>query len=200
MSEHIQPLLERIQNEGLKKAEADRDQILESAKAAADKIIADAKHAANTIRESAERDATANLLQGQTALTQAARDLLLKLRSEIARQVNVAAEKAATSALSAPELVSAILPELAKCGTGNLKIEAGSALAAQLKDLLPALLKEAGKDGEVVMNPKSGAGFQLRFTDTPEAIDFSSQAVADWLSHSLRPELADLLRPENPGA
>lgn len=200
MSEQIQPLLERIQSEGLKKSESERNQILSTANASAAKIIAEAKKEAEALKADALREADATLQQGKTALEQAARDLLLKLRSEITRQVNVAAAKAASTALSAPELISTLIPELAKSGKGKVIIETGSAMADQLHALLPALLKEAGKEGEVVMNPKSGAGFQLRFADSPEALDFSAQAVADWLSHSLRPDLAELLRSENPGA
>lgn len=200
MSEHIQPLLERIQNEGLKKAEAVQDQILAEAKARAEQIIADAKAEAGRLIDQAHRQAEATHSQGQTALTQAARDLLLQLRSEMLRQVNVAAEKAAAASLSSQELLSTILPELIKQASGALKLEAGSDSAEKLQALLPALLKEAGREGTVVMNPKSGAGFSLRFSNSPEALDFSSQAVADWLSQYLRPELAALLRPELPGA
>jgi len=199
MSEHIQPLLERIQSEGLKKAEVERDQILAGAKAKADTILADAKAQADKIKADAEKQATDQLAQGKTALEQAARDLLLKLRTEIARQLNRAAEKAATASLSSEDVISSLLPELVKSGSGNVTIETGSALADKLTALLPSLLKDAGKDGTVVMNPKTGAGFKLRFEDSAESIDFTSQALADWLSQNLRSELATLLRPQTDG-
>ncbi|WFB34843.1 hypothetical protein P3T73_11800 [Kiritimatiellota bacterium B12222] len=196
MSDTIQPLLERIQKEGLQKAETQRDQILADAKSKAASLLEDAKAEAIKIKADAEKQAEASVARGQTALEQAARDLLLKLRTEMARQVNTAAEKAATATLSSEEILSQVLPELAKSGSGNFELEAGSATSEKLKALLPALLRDSGKGGEVVMNPKSGAGFQLRFSESAEAVDFSSQAVADWVSQLLRPELSALLRPQ----
>ncbi|MGA0334297.1 MAG: hypothetical protein ACO3NW_10115, partial [Kiritimatiellia bacterium] len=127
----------------------------------------------------------------QAALEQAARDALLQLRSELARLVNLAAEKAAAATLGEKELLQKILPELLKSGAGKVTLTA----SAESQALLESLLKEAGKEGSVIMNPKTGAGFQLCFSDSPESVDFSSQAVADWISHLLRPEIAALLRP-----
>ncbi|MDF3128310.1 hypothetical protein P0Y35_03790 [Kiritimatiellaeota bacterium B1221] len=200
MTDTIQPLLERIQNEGLKKSEAQRDQILADAKTKAESILSDARQQAEKIIADAEKQAETSIARGQTALEQASRDLLLKLRTEMARQLNVAAEKAAASALSSEELISQVIPVLAASGSGKVSVEAGENLAGKLKDLLPALLKDAGRGSEVVMNPKTGAGFSLHFGESAEAIDFTSQAVADWLSQNLRPELAALLRPDVSGA
>ncbi len=200
MTDTIQPLLERIQNEGLKKSEAERDQILADAQSKAENVLSDARQQAEKIIADAEKQAEASISRGQTALEQASRDLLLKLRTEMARQINVAAEKAAASVLSSEELISQVIPVLAASGSGKVSVEAGEELAGKLKDLLPALLKDAGQGSEVVMNAKTGAGFSLSFGDSAEAVDFTSQAVADWLSQNLRPELAALLRPEASGA
>jgi len=195
MTDPIQPLLERIQSEGLKKSEAAQERILEQARSKAAETLKDAEKMAETIKADAENEAEASLARGKASLEQAARDLLLQLRTELARQVNVAAEKASAAALSSEELLLQVLPELAKSGSGQLTLEAGSPTAEKLNALLPSLLRDAGKEGEIVMNPKSGAGFQLRFSESAEAIDFSSQAVADWVSQFLRPEIAALLRP-----
>ena len=43
MAEDIQGLLNRIQNDGLRKAESEREQIIAEAKAEAEKIVAEAK-------------------------------------------------------------------------------------------------------------------------------------------------------------
>lgn len=199
MSEHIQPLLERIQSEGLKKAEAERESLLTEAQSKADAILADSRKQAKDIVEKAEAEAEANLKRGTTALEQAARDLLLRLRTEIGRQLNLAAQQAASAPLSSEELIKELLPELVKRGSGDVTVVAADPLAEKLKALLPALLKDADKQGTVIMNPKTGAGFQLRFEDSPEGIDFTAESVADWISAGLRPELAELLRPETSG-
>lgn len=197
MSEHIQPLLERIQSEGLKKAEAERETLLSDAQKKADSILADARKQAEDIVQKAEAEAEANLKRGTTALEQAARDLLLRLRTEMGRQLKVAAQQAASAPLGSEELIKELLPLLAKRGSGTVQVEAADPLAEKLKELLPALLKDADKQGKVIMNPKTGAGFQLRFDGSPEGIDFTAESVADWISAGLRPDLAELLRPES---
>ncbi|MDA3873772.1 MAG: hypothetical protein PF795_07405 [Kiritimatiellae bacterium] len=196
MSEHIQPLLERIHSEGLKKAEAERKTLLADAQSKADALLADARKQAEDIVKKAEAEAEANLKRGTTALEQAARDLLLRLRTEIGRQLKLAAQQAASAPLASEELIKELLPVLAKRGSGSVQVVASDPLAEKLKALLPALLKDADKQGKVIMNPKTGAGFQLRFEDSPEGIDFTAESVAEWISDWLRPELAELLRPE----
>lgn len=196
MSEHIQPLLERIRTEGLKQAETERDSILEQARTEAEGIRESARRNAESITSKAEQEAEASLKRGRAALEQAARDQLLRLRTEINRQLKLAAQTAAAAPLSSEEIVPDLIRDLvaAHGGAGRVTVEAGSPLAEKLKPLLPALLKDA--DGDVVMNPKTGAGFRLRFGESAEGVDLTAESVADWLAATLRPDLAGLLKPE----
>lgn len=204
MSDAIQPLLERIHTEGLKKAEAERDNLLSEAQAKADQILAEAQKKAEEIRSQAEKDAEASLQRGTTALEQAARDVLLRLRTEIARQVNVAAQKASSATLSSQDVVAGLIVDLVKAqaSTGSVQIEAHPELGEHLQNALPALLKDAGSSAEatVIMNPKTQSGFTLRFGESAEGIDCTENAVAEWLSSGLRKELADLFTPAPPEA
>ncbi len=194
MSEHIQPLLDRIHSEGLKKAEAERDALLEQARAEAQRIREKAEQEAEALRKQAETDAAASIARGQTALEQSARDTLLQFRAELNRQVEVAARTAAKETLSAPELIGTLLKEIVsgRGASGKLVLEAGPELADTLEKLLPALLKEAGsgEGSEIVLNPRTGAGFKLRLADSAAVTDFTDESVAAWLSATLRPELA----------
>lgn len=200
MSEHIQPLLERIQSEGLAKAESERESILEEARAEADRLVETAKRDADTIRTQAEQDAESTRKRGEATLEQAARDLQLRLRTEISRQLRLAAETAAASSLSSAERVAGLIKDLvaARAEGASITVQTNEKLGANLKPLLPALLRDAGAEGgEVVMNPKTGAGFHLTFSDSPEGVDVTAGAVADWLSAMLRPELTALLQAES---
>lgn len=200
MTEHIQPLLERIQSEGLAKAESERDSILKQARSKADDIIESANKEAENIRRQAETDAEASRKSGEATLQQAARDLLLRLRTELSRQLHLAAKTAAGSSLSSTDRVSELIKDLvaARTDAGTVTVEANRDLAEKIKPLLPALLRDAGAEGgEIVMNPKTGAGFHLQFSNSPEGMDVSAEAVADWLSAMIRPELASLLQPES---
>jgi len=193
MTDSIQPLLERIQSEGLKQAEAERDRILEEAKEKADSVLEQARSQAKDIVSSAEKEADNLLERGKSALAQAARDQVLQLRTELVRQLQVAAKTAAGAPMASEDLLRELLPELAKRGSGSIQVEAGEALAKKLENLLPALLKDAGREAEIVMNPKTGAGFTLRFAESSEGIDFTDAAVGEWIAAYLRPELVSLL-------
>jgi len=203
MSEVIQPLLDRIHSEGLKKAEADREKLLSQAQAKADQILADAEAQATAIREEADRDAEAAKARGTTALEQAARDVLLRLRTEIARQLKLASQKAASATLSSSDVVANIITDLVKAHTesGRVTVEAHPELAEHLKNALPALLRDAGAsaEAEVIMNPKTQSGFTLRLGDSAEGIDLTEAAVAEWISAGLRKDIADLLTPSDAG-
>lgn len=185
-------MLERIQSEGLQKAEAERERILSEAKTEADRIRASAQEEAASTLAKAEAEAKASLARGTATLEQAARDLLLRLRTEIGRQLQTAATAAATAPLSSPEVVTSLIQELVKeGGKGSVTVSTHPELGEKLKPLLPALLQDL--KGEVVMNPKTGAGFTLRFSESPQGVDVSAEAVAEWLAASVRPELATLL-------
>ncbi|MCC5847420.1 MAG: hypothetical protein JJU29_04925 [Verrucomicrobia bacterium] len=197
MSEHIQPLLDRIHSEGLKKAEAEREALLAKAREEAQSIRATAEREAERLRDQAEKDADATRVRTQTALEQAARDTLLSFRSALNRQLEITAKAAAGAALSSEELLTDLLKSLASAGKGHLALEADEKTAERLKTLLPALLKEAGNgEGfEVVVNPKIKAGFKLQFSEGAAVADVTDEAIASWLSAYLRPEVAKLLQP-----
>ena len=57
MAEELQSLLEKIQNDGIKKAEAERDAIIAQAQAEAADIIKAAEEKAKALRDAAEADA-----------------------------------------------------------------------------------------------------------------------------------------------
>ena len=194
MSDVIQPLLDRIHTEGLKKAEQDRDTLLQEAQQKAAQIIASAEQDAENIRKNAEADAEASISRGTTALEQAARDVLLRLRTEIARQVKVAGEAAAAKTLSSEDVVKELIVGLvnAQKNTGTVRLEANPELGEALKKALPALLSDA-EGSEITLNPKLHSGFQLSFGESAAGIDLTDTAVAEWLSTHLRKEIADLL-------
>ncbi len=199
MNEMIQPLLERIHAEGLKKAESDREAILRQAREDAERLLASARADAEELKRGAAKEADALLSRGKASLEQAARDVLLRLRNEIARQVQAAARSAAAGPLSSADQVAALLKELvsARAQGSRVTVEAGPELAGKLKELLPSLLRDAGASGgELVLNPRTGAGFELRFGEGGECLDLGEAAVADWLVSHLRADLAALLKPE----
>ena len=87
MAEELQSLLEKIQRNGMEKAAAERDEILKNAQAKADSIISEAQSQAEDIRSNAQRDADALKQRAESAIRQAARDILLDLNVELKKRV-----------------------------------------------------------------------------------------------------------------
>ena len=80
MAEELQGLLNRIQTEGIEKAEAEKAEIIGNAKAEAAKIIEKAKEEAASIVKKANEEAEISVSKGNAAIRQAARDMKKGLR------------------------------------------------------------------------------------------------------------------------
>jgi V/A-type H+-transporting ATPase subunit E len=83
MAEDIQGLLNRIQSDGIEKAEAEKKRILDNAKQQADELVAKAKAEAEAIMKSAREEAVISENKGKAAVKQAARDVILSLQTEL---------------------------------------------------------------------------------------------------------------------
>ena len=112
MAEELQSLLNRINEEGLKKAESERAEIIAAAEKKAKQIVSAANEEAAAIRANAQSDAEALRKRAEAAVKQASRDVLLELKNELERRLVAAVGGAAAAAFS-PELMASIIKELA---------------------------------------------------------------------------------------
>ena len=85
MAEELQQLLEKIQHDGVEKANAEAAAILAKAKAEAAAILKDAEDRAAACRAQAEADAAAFAERAGKTVSQAARDTVLEVRQGIDR-------------------------------------------------------------------------------------------------------------------
>lgn len=99
-----------------------------------------------------------------------------------------------------PQETSDLIVDLIKSygaegGRGPFQIKVGSELYDGVKQLLPNALATLMEPGEldIVLDPEVKAGFRIRWGDGRAEHDFSAEAIADWLSTQLRPEMRDLL-------
>ena len=83
MAEQLQGLLERIQKDGIDKADAEGQRIIDDAKAQAASIISDAEAKAKAGLDNAEREGAAFAERGKVALQQAARDVVITVGDAI---------------------------------------------------------------------------------------------------------------------
>ena len=190
MAEELQQLLEKIQHDGVEKANAESDAILAKAKADAAAILKDAESKAAALRAQAETDAKAFEERAQKTISQAARDTVLEVKDAIGRMLEKLLAKDVAAALADPsEAAKLALAAVNELGS-NADVAAGEKLAAALKAQLAADAKAGVK---VVLDESVGTGFSIRLDGGRVEHDFSESAIVAALAKRLRPDLAKLV-------
>ena len=200
MAQEIKDLIAKIQQEGIQAAEEKAAQIKAQADSDSAKIIAEAKIEAQKIIEQAKSQAKSQKDSTQAALKQAGRDLLISLRQEIIAMLERLIKSDLRQALSAKEL-SVIIGSLIKNAPLTLGSQIIVSLNKQDKDkleqgLLKELIETTKKQIVLKAQDAIDSGFIISFDAGKSIFDFSGQALSDYISGSLRPELSKILKSE----
>lgn len=200
MADELQALLDRIQQDGLAKAEAEKEQLLTEARQEAARLVATAKQEAEHLVAEAKRNAELQLEKGRETLGQAARDVLLSLRERLQERLAAVAKQWVGAAVT-PEVFAQMLLEIVRAyvakggAVDDLSVLLPEAdqekLAAALGTSLWADLKAKPELSPV---PDISAGFRVVFNQEDVAYDFTDEALAESLAAFLNPRLAELIR------
>ncbi len=193
MAEDLQGLLDRIQNDGIKKAEMERDTMIADAKAQAEKIIADAKAQAEKIVADAKAQAQDDEKRANETIRQAARDTINTFKADLLARLQRVTKDMAGQAMT-PALMADIIRTMAAAYAEKS--------AAGLEILLPekdAATLEAGLKAALLNNIKTEAsgitaGLKIGFNGSDEYLDFSDDALTDVICEFVGPKLAALLK------
>ena len=187
--EDLQGLLEKINREGVEKAEATAAKIVAEANAKADAAVKAARAEADKARADAEKAAAEYEERAKETLRQAARDTVIMVESSVKALLEKVllkeTEKALADGKTAAELVASAIGGL----SGPGEIVCGPALARALA----ANLASTGSF-TVVTDESSGAGFSVRVDGGRVESAFTADVVAGELAKRLRPDLAALLK------
>ena len=191
MAEELQQLLEKIQHDGVEKANAEAAAILAKAKADAAAVLKDAETKAAALRAQAETDARAFEERARETISQAARDTVLDVKASLGKLFDKLLAQDVSAALADPaEAARLALAAVKDLGAVQADVAVGAKLAAALKAQLAA---DATKGVQVVRDETTGAGFALRLDGGRVEYDFSEAAIAAALAKRLRPDLARLV-------
>lgn len=192
MAEELQQLLEKIQHDGVEKANAEAAAILAKAKADAAAVLKDAEAQAAARRAQAEADAQAFEERARKTISQAARDTVLDVKAGIGRLLDrLLAQNVAAAFADPGEAARLALAAVKTLGAEQTDVAAGAKLAAALKAQLAAAAAQAGV--RVVLDEGVGAGFSIRLDNGRVEHDFSEATIAAALAKRLRPDLARLV-------
>ena len=199
MAEDIQGLLNRIQSDGIEKAEAQKKQILEEAKLQAEKILTDAKAEAAEIVKNAEAEAEMNTKKGQANIKQAARDIILTLQSDLDSRLKNLVQASLGEALS-PEVLGQIVLKMAEkylSGTAEDSIEILlSAKDAEMleKGLKAGLLADLKANPEIKISGSVASGLKIGIKGSDLYFDFSNDALTEAICNYAGPKLAAAIK------
>ncbi len=192
MAEELQQLLEKIQHDGVEKANAESAAILAKAKADAAAILKDAEAQAQARRTQAEADAQAFEARAQKTISQGARDVVLEVKDALGKLLEKLLAQDVNAALATPaEAAQLALAAVKELGAAEAELAVGEKLAATLKAQLAA---EAAQGVNVVLDENTGAGFSIRLDGGRVEHDFSEAAIVAALAKRLRPDLAKLVQ------
>ena len=200
MAEELQSLLDRIQKEGVDKAETEARRITDEAKSRAAALLADAEAQARARLEKAARESEALMERGRRSLEQAARDTLLIVRDSVTRLLEAIVRRETGGALQGAALAGIISDAVqaymnstsapAKIGI-LVPVEKQKALA----DAVLASLAEALRQGVTLKGDgRVVAGFSVHVEGQSVIHDFSETAIAASICELVRPHLAEVVR------
>jgi V/A-type H+-transporting ATPase subunit E len=203
MPEELQSLLEKINEEGVKKAEETKNKIISDAGLEAEKIISDAKTKADEIVRKAQIDADTVKSRGEAAVRQAVRDIIITLQGEILNRFKSVVKEATADAMTT-DLMGEIILEMVK--NYNLKNPSGEAdieliLAQKDIDSMEKLFKTSlvnslKKNPHISLGQNFAAGVKISFKGDDVFFDFSDEAISDMICAYVGPRLAAVINPE----
>jgi V/A-type H+-transporting ATPase subunit E len=195
MTQEIQNLIEKIQQEGVQAAETKAAAIEQAALEQAREIVRKAQAEAQVLIQAAQDRLRQEEAVAQANLAQAGRDFLIALRQQINTLLTGVITRNIDQALGVQELVR-IIAELARdAGTGQISV-ALSRLDAEVleKGFLHKLQDELKK--EIVLRPSDDIrrGFTISFDAGKSCFDFSDKALAEYIGTVLKPKLDEILK------
>ena len=198
MSEELQGLLNKIQAEGLEKAETERARLVAEAKAQAEAIIAEAKEQADKIRKDAEADAESSRKKADAAVRQAARDVIIFLKDDLQNKLRTVVREATARAMT-PEAMAGLIARIAEHFAQNatsapeviLPKNEREEAAQKLIGCLPDVLKQ---NASIKLGRGFSAGFKIGFNNSEVFLDFSDEALAEVICEFVGPQLAAVIK------
>ena len=198
MAEEIRDLIEKINQEGIRAAEAKAQNIEAAAKQRADDLLTQAKLEAEEMIAAAKDRIFREDEKGKTLLAQAGRDLLLSLRKEIDAMLGRIVVSDIRQALT-PEALFRLLSEVVR----NFSAGESSEITVLLnkedvetleKNFLHKLREETKK--KIILRPAEeiSGGFTISFDDGKSCYDFTDKALAEYISTYLKPKLNQILK------
>ena len=190
MTEELQTLLEKINRDGVEKANAEAARIVADAKAKAASIVKEAEAEAAAAAARAADEAERSAARAAETISQSARDAVLRVEQAVSALFEKLLAEKVDAALSDPAVSAGLVAEAVKA------LAAGEAEIAVAPKLAEALRAELAGRGcfTVVTDEALGTGFSVKLEGGRVEHAFTGAVVAEAIAARLRPELARLVK------
>jgi V/A-type H+-transporting ATPase subunit E len=200
MAEDLQSLIDRIQQDGLAKAEGETQRMVAAAQEQAAKLIQDAEAQAKARVERADRDSQIFVERGNKALEQAARDVILSVHQAVSETLDRLVLRTVGEVLTLDvikqmmvKVVEAYCARQGDC-TGVDLLVAPSDQKKIVEFFLQEFRSAIDKGVEIHVDSGLGSGFRVSIEGTQVHHDFTPKEIAAALSKMLRPRLAEIVK------
>ncbi|MBP7829604.1 MAG: ATPase [Kiritimatiellae bacterium] len=199
MAEELQHLIDRIQKEGVEKADAQAAKIIAQAKEKAAAHVREAEEKGKTLVAKGEKDAQAFMERSIRSLEQAARDLLITVGQGVENILSDLVAESVDKALTI-QVLEQMLVKMAESYAARGGEESRIELLVNEKDQ-QEIVKFFGDryKEQLVRGVKLHVdndifkGFKVSFADGRVQHDFTREAIAESLVNFLRPQLAEIV-------
>ncbi|MFA6815462.1 MAG: hypothetical protein WCS73_04120 [Lentisphaeria bacterium] len=199
MAEELQALLDKINEDGLKKTETERDALLSQARVEAAALIKDAKKKSADIIKTAKSEAELLAEKANQALRQASRDMLLGLRSELEKRVSgavkVLLQENIDTAGWASLLSSVCTAYLKQDGNeDDLTVLVPEKQLDEIEKMVrQSLAKDLQAHCELAPSAKLSSGFRVEIKGSDVMYDFSDKALMGAIAEFVSPHIAAII-------
>ena len=200
MAEDVQGLLDKIHNDGIAKAEQEKEAIIAAAKEEAAQIVAEAKAQAEILKKAAQTEARTDQDKANAAIRQAARDAVIALKADLLAKLNAVVHSCIGDAMT-PEVMKQIILTMAQSYAKDAN--AGESLEVLISKqeqeqtqafLKEQLLKELKASPVIELTTDFNSGLQISFRDSDVYFDFSDDALAEVICRFVGPKLTAVIK------
>jgi len=198
MAEELKGLIDKINEEGVRSAEAKAAAIEDKARLEARRIITKAEEEALRIMEEAKGHIARMEDGAKTSIKQAARDTLLSVRKEIESMLAKLIGSHVQKTLASGEMSKVIADLIKQCAKEDVRGVIVSVRKEDLAALEGSLFGELKDDLKKALTLKSRedikGGFTISYDAGRSYYDFTDQALAEYIGTYLKPKLAEILK------
>lgn len=202
MAEELQNLLERIQRDGVEKANTEAGDILESARKEAAAIKAEAEREADARLKKAETDSEALVQRGRKSLEQAARDTILTIGESLQTLLQNIVSKSVSESLdekTLQDMLTSVVASYCEGGESRIEILLNPEQQETLRQFVMGRFAAEMENGLEVKSDKGVvSGFRVSVVDRHVRHDFTEAAMSDAVCRLVRPHLAAIVRESLP--